>query len=430
MSIYQIIQSVADIGSTITKQKILEDNKDNKNLMRCFLYAENPRYNYYIKVKSLPQNSGSNDIDTLTFVVLNTLVNREVTGDAARAQIDRHMETLTVEAQEILARIINRDLRCNAGTAIANKVWKGLIPEYPVLLCDKFNTKTEKHLKQFENNVGFWCELKEDGGRLLTTVDSDGVVTYRSRNGSVLNLFGVFDAQLSPHYGKVFDGELVVVNPDGKPDRKRGNGFYTKAVRGTLTETEAKNFTYKLWDVISIDEYEAGIGKEPYETRRQNITASGFTGNIGQVYGEKHYTLEACFEFYDRMRADGQEGEIIKVANAPWEDTRSKNYIKLKNESTCDALVVGVEPGTGKYAGMIGALKCETSCGQLKFSVGTGFSDKDRGLDPSVYLQKIVEVGYNEIISSRDRATKSLFLPVFRSIRHDLNKANTLAELS
>ena len=78
---------------------------------------------------------------------------------------------------------------------------------------------------------------------------------------------------------------------------------------------------------------------------------------------------------------------------------------------------------------MIGALVCESSCGKLKFNVGTGFNDKDRGLNHGVYLGKIVEISYNEVISSRDRDTKSLFLPVFCSIRHDKNVANSLEEL-
>lgn len=432
MSIYNIINSVAQIGSTIAKQKILEDNKDNEILKKCFLYAENPRFNYYIKIDAanlMPDTNGSFDIDDIVFAALDKLINREITGNRARNYVIGMMMSLTPEAAIILARIINRDLRCNAGTAIANKVWKNLIPEYPVLLCDKFNSKTEKHLKKFENNCGFWVELKEDGGRLLVTVDNDGVVTYRSRNGSVLNLFGVFDTHLAPHHGKVFDGELIVVNPDGKPDRKTGNGFYTKAVRGTLTEEEAKKFSYRLWDMITLDEYESGVSQEPYSVRREKITDIGFTGIVSQVYGEKVDTLDECFDFYTRMRSDGQEGAIIKVATAPWEDTRSKNYIKLKNESTGDFLVVDVELGTGKYSDMIGALVCESSCGNVRFGVGTGFNDKDRALDHASYLGKIVEVSYNEVISSRDRETKSLFLPVFKQIRHDKTIANSLAEL-
>jgi len=430
MSIYEIIESVAEIGSTKAKQQIIEDNKTNRGLMLAFLYASNPRFNFYIKADMpvLGESSGVEDISEDTFNDLDMIINRKVTGNDARIFLQSILLPLSYGARTVVCRIVNRDLRCGAGTSIANKVWKGLIPEYPVLLCDKYNLKTENYLKQFENDVGYWVELKEDGGRLLTTV-LDGEVVYRSRNGNILNLFGIFDDQLLNHLDTVSDGELVIVKADGKPDRKLTNGFYTKAVRGTLTKEEAKQFTYKLWDMISVSEYESGKGSEPYSVRRQKITDSNFTGNIGQVYGEYVKTLDECFNFYNRMRLDGQEGAIIKRADAVWEDSRSKNYVKLKNESTGDFLVTGVEEGTGKYAGMIGSLICESSCGQIKFNVGTGLTDEDRQKDPSYYISNVVEIKYNEVISSKNKTTKSLFLPVYLQMRFDKNLANSLEEL-
>ncbi len=429
MTIYEIIESVAAIGSTIEKQKIIETNKDNEVLKNCFFYAENPRFNFWIKVKTFSNNTGTKDIDLATFTFLNQLIKREITGDAARNSVEAYMGDLTGHAQEILARIINKDLRCNAGTAIANKVWKNLIPEYPVLLCSKYDAKAEKYLSQFENGVGFAIQKKEDGGRLLVKVDHDGVVTYHSRNGSELNLFGIFDTQLSQFKDRVFDGELLVETADGKPNRKVGNGFYTKAVRGSISEEEAKQFSYKVWDVVPTHEYLAGKGTETHSVRHQNLIDMNFSGKISIVMSKHVQTLAECQEFYGQMRNDGQEGAIIKVANSVWEDSRSKNYVKLKNVSDVDALCIRVEPGTGKYAGMIGSLVCQDSSGELLFNVGTGLTDDDRKKDPSFYVNHIVECTYNEVISSKSKTTKSLFLPVFKQVRHDKNVANHISEL-
>lgn len=211
--------------------------------------------------------------------------------------------------------------------------------------------------------------------------------------------------------------------------RQQSNGLYTKAVRGTLTEEEAKLFTFKVWDCVPAEEY-ASVGTISYDSRRQYITNCEFKENIGQVYGEKYSTLEQCMEFYTRMRDAGQEGAVIKVASAVWEDARSKNYVKLKNVSDIDARCIDYEVGQGKYKGMIGALICVTDDGKIRFSVGTGLKDSDRIKDPSEYLEHIIECSYNEIISAKGRDTKSLFLPVFKTVRYDKNTTNTMEELT
>jgi DNA ligase-1 len=103
--------------------------------------------------------------------------------------------------------------------------------------------------------------------------------------------------------------------------------------------------------------------------------------------------------------------------------------VKLKAEESADLICVGVEKGAGKYANMIGNLICETSDGLLNTGVGTGLKDEDRSKDPSEFIGKIIEVAYNEVISSKGRDTKSLFLPVYKQIRFDKNVANSLKEL-
>lgn len=429
-TIYEIIESVAAIGSTKTKQEILEANRDNWILQNCFFYAENPRFNFYVKIKDVATaNPGKNDLSRDTFVALSNLNNRAITGNAAREYIEQVMLPLTVEARIILTRIINRDLRCGAGTSISNKVWKNLIPEYPVMLASKFDAKAEKYLSQFENKAGFVVQLKEDGGRCIVKVSPDGEVSYHSRSGSTLELFGVFDEQLSRFPGMVFDGELIVKSSTGVRDRQTGNGFYTRAVRNTLTKEQAANFSLQLWDIISETEYDSD-GHTPYTERFAKLVDAKFTGNVGIVESKSVKTIAECVEFYNEMRTRGEEGAIIKVANSVWEDSRSKNMCKMKASDPVDALCIGVEPGAGKYAGMIGSLICQDSTGMLLFNVGTGLTDTDRALDPSAYIGRIIECSYNEIISSKNKSTKSLFLPVFNQVRQDKTVANSLHELT
>lgn len=221
--------------------------------------------------------------------------------------------------------------------------------------------------------------------------------------------------------------EKKLVKPATK--RQESNGLYTKAVRDTLSEFEAKKFTYVIWDIVPEVEYLIGMGTESYTARLAKLMKARLSSKVEVVESETAQTIDECLVFYQMMRGRGEEGAVIKVASALWEDARSKNMVKLKAINDIDAKCVGVEAGLGKYAGKIGALLCEDSTGALKFSVGTGLKDSDREKDPSFYINSIVECTYNEIITAKGRDTKSLFLPVFKQVRLDKKTANSLEEL-
>lgn len=435
MNIFNTIQLIAETGSTNQKRDILIQNKDSDMLKAAFLYAENKRFNYYIKVDDietgLTESADARELDLSDFDTLNDLINRKVTGNAARELVANQLTKLTIGSQIIFKRIINGDLKCGCGTAIANKVWSNLIPEYPMMLCDKFNEKTEKYLeKSLQKDDKLYVQKKLDGSRLVVKVDDSGNVTYHSRNGSELNLFGRFDKFFEKYINTIFDGELLVKTDTGILDRKTGNGNYNRAVRGTLTVEQSKLFYLELWDMIPSEEFNHGQGTVQYKDRYSDLIMCDFdTDSISIAETKIVTTMPEVFAFYDTMRLQGEEGIIVKVSSAFWEDKRSKNCIKIKAEETCDALVTGFEPGTGKNTGKIGALNCESSCGKLKFNVGTGLNDFDREKNPDEYIGKIIEVCYNSVIGSKGKETKSLFLPVFKSIRLDKVVANTLAEL-
>lgn len=432
MNLFDLIESITKTSSTNEKKAIMERNKGNDVLKAAFLYSENPRFNFYIKNSDATIVAGApadgRDISYEDFQIFDQLNSRAVTGNAARDSFMEAIADMSPGARVIMQRILNRDLRCGAGTTIANKVWKDLIPEYPVMLASKGDKKSMDYLEK----VGgpYIVQKKCDGGRVNVCVDADGNVTYRSRNGSTLELFGFFDKQFSGYCNRVFDGELLVRDQNGIADRKTGNGLYTKAVRGTLSHEEVSQMCMEVWDVIPMDQFEKGIGYFTYETRLSELLNMKFYPRfVVVVESMKVNTLKECIDFYDRMREQGEEGAIIKVASSVWEDRRSKNMVKMKAEESADLLCTGVEEGQGKYAGMIGNLVCTTSCGKLVTGVGTGLVDADRKKDPSEFIGKIIEVAYNEVISSKGKTTKSLFLPVYKQIRFDKKVANKLEEL-
>ena len=79
----------------------------------------------------------------------------------------------------------------------------------------------------------------------------------------------------------------------------------------------------------------------------------------------------------------GGEGLMLHRADALWRPGRSRDLLKLKPLADAEAVVVGHEPGRGRHAGRLGALRVRLADG-TGFQLGTGFSDAEREAPPPV----------------------------------------------
>jgi DNA ligase-1 len=85
----------------------------------------------------------------------------------------------------------------------------------------------------------------------------------------------------------------------------------------------------------------------------------------------------------DEVVGGGGEGLMLHRADAPYATGRSDALLKLKPLLDTEAVVRAHLPGTGKYAGMLGALRVEMPDGR-RFTIGTGFIDAVRRNPPPV----------------------------------------------
>jgi DNA ligase 1 len=81
--------------------------------------------------------------------------------------------------------------------------------------------------------------------------------------------------------------------------------------------------------------------------------------------------------------AAGGEGLMLHLASAAETSGRSDVLLKLKPHLDAEATVTGHRPGTGKYAGLVGALAVETPDGR-RFLVGSGLDDRTRRAPPPI----------------------------------------------
>lgn len=87
---------------------------------------------------------------------------------------------------------------------------------------------------------------------------------------------------------------------------------------------------------------------------------------------------------------------MLHLADAPYETGRSDVLLKVKPWQDAEAVVIGHQPGKGRLAGMLGALKVRTPDGK-EFSLGTGLSDAQRQAPPA--LGTTVTYRYRDLTS-------------------------------
>jgi hypothetical protein len=423
MSTLAILNRLEATSSRLEKEAILKSNSSNQVLKRAFELALDPTINFYIKQVPTPMSNILVPISLGTaFEKLSELSSRKIRGDMAKNYLARTLGGLDEEDQEVLRRVIGRNLKCGVSESTAEKIWPHLQLSYPCMLVSPMNEKTKLKFPMM-------AQTKMDGMRFNAVVEG-GAVTYRSRNGKELDLGGVLDEDFLAHSGEfdvVFDGELLIWGTDGKPvDRKTGNGLLTKFQKGTGTSEIAQRIRAVVWDRIPLADFRAGICVIPCQTRWSMMVAGPTTERVRIAKTTMVNTIQIAQELYQEQLAAGEEGIILKDPAGHWENKRVKHQVKMKAELEADLRVTGFLPGTGKYEGKIGSLLVESADGKVKTAVGTGFSDEERSLPFSEFKTKIVAVKYNALITDKKSDTKSLFLPVFVEIRADKGEADLL----
>ena len=273
-----------------------------------------------------------------------------------------------------------------------------------------------------------FAQTKMDGMRGVI-VKRDGRVVVFSRNGNTMTkLDKHFEAMLSSVDNIVIDGELTVVDSDGKLlDRKTGNGILNKTVVETVSDEEVTRVRFTAWDLIDVCDFDKGVDRRTGVERLARLRAIPANPLFEVVQTFEIANLEEAQELFKEQLAKGEEGIILKNNDHPWEDKRSKQCVKMKEVIEMDLKITGFAEGTGKASGMTGAIQVENKDGSIKTSVGTGLDDatrKDIWTRQEELIGTIITVKCNGVISRKGADSKSLFLPVFVELRLDKTESD------
>lgn len=436
MLILSILNELEKDNSRLAKEAILKREKDNILLQAVFKAALDPSINYYIK--QIPSYTRYNDFNTTldwALASLETLSKRVKTGNAAVEHLTYILQTLQDADAIVIERIIKRDLRCGVSESTVNKIWKGLIPEYPYMRCSL--PKSVK-LDSWDWKNGVYSQLKADGMYASVNRNIEGDIEILSRSGTRFPLEQLDDivyvAKRKFPVNTQTQGELVVYRyvDEGKTTniqllpREIGNGILNSVAKGG--KFESNEFVgFLVWDQISLNFDENTLDySERYTKLNEQLSSS--TSCIQMIETRIVYNQYDALAHYSEKLAEGLEGTIIKDRSGLWKDGTSKFQVKLKLDQPVDLEVVGFNPGNGKNQDTFGSIICATSDNMLECNV-SGFKDEERlniWNNRDNLIGSIITVMSNNIMYSTNSAKKhSLFLPRFIEFRQDKSTADS-----
>ena len=410
-----IIQQLESDNSSLAKQQILKDNIDNAEFIAGSTMCLDPLVTFGVKQVPTTDTDGPGVGWDLFKTLADKLIARDLTGHAARDAIQTLADHSTIDQwNDWYRRILIKDLRCGTGAKLFNKVQKDTIPLFGCMLAHD----GAKHPKKIVGEC--FIEYKYDGVRVIAIVQN-GDATLYSRNGKLLENFPHINEALSrsEFEGLVFDGEVM------------SEDFQTLMRQVHRKEGAQTEDSYlAVFDMLTLEEFNAGGTEHGAMFRRQRILdiSSNFNYRIQLVDATvvDLDTDEGQVQFKDMNKlalAEGYEGLMIKPINDPYKCKRSHAWLKIKPFIEVTLEVVGVEEGTGKNEGMLGALVVAGNDDGKDFhlNVGSGLTDdmrKDVWAVKDAVIGQLVEIRADAATQSQDADDVwSLRFPRFKTFR-------------
>jgi DNA ligase-1 len=425
----EVIERLEADNSKLAKQAILLDAMQEglDEFFEGITMALDPLVTF--GVKKVPERSdvlSGQGLGWSTFKVLaEQLINRELTGHAARDAIELAMSVATTEQWNgFYRRVLIKDLRCGMSEKTVNKVAKDF-PQYavPIFGCQLAHDSANHEKKM----VGVkQIEVKLDGVRVLAICRS-GKVELFSRNGKQFHNFphiitqieAVLAAKPAP-YDCVLDGEVMSKDFQDlmKQVHRKDGKAATDSVLHLFDFIPLKDFLAGSWDKKQTDRSNyVKYWVLENEALLEHVQACAWEDvDLNTTKGEERF-----IELNKAAVDGGYEGVMIKDVGAPYTCKRSHAWLKAKPFIEVTLTVTGAEEGTGRNEGRLGAFICEglDDSKYIKVNVGSGFNDDQRveyWNSRKLSMGQLIEVRADAVTQNQD-GTYSLRFPRFKTFR-------------
>lgn len=220
-------------------------------------------------------------------------------------------------------------------------------------------------------------EVKWDGIRVLISLD-EGEITIRSRSQrDITNLFPelLIPEQAFRATSALFDGEIVCLDGDGRPNFKNVISRMHQSSAGGIDRAAASKPVHcYLFDCLYLDG--RAIVSEPLDRRREWL--------LDAIKRDTPYRVSEILEdgpgLFQAAKVMGLEGIMAKRRSSTYlPGKRSDNWVKVKVRETVDVAIIGYTNGKGDRKPYFGALQIAEKSDNgwiYRGKVGTGFNQK------------------------------------------------------
>ena len=415
----QFIEDMRATSSSTQKVQIIKNA--NSHIHKILEYTYNPFKQYYVTSKTCKKNShlvkeqwsrGYRDV----FHLLDDLTNRKFTGHDAIALINGCANSH--DDNQLIYKIIDKNLDIRAGDKVINKAVPNLIPTFSVALAQEYKGKCDWDDR-------WYASRKLDGVRCLAVVDENRVCTLYSRMGKELTTLNRVKESIENTgiINHVFDGEICLLDENGNED-----------FQGVMKELRRKdhqieNPRFMIFDMMHKSEFDAGKGNTPLTERLRMLRAwqgGRFTcGQTLQYVDQVQINDDDHFETWNKKSLEkGWEGFMLRK-NVGYEGKRSKNLVKVKKFHDAEYEVIDydtdtaevVRNGRSETIEMLSQVWIEHKGHKVKVGSGWTHDQRLKYMDGSI-VGKIITVQYFEE-TKNDKGGISLRFPTVKIVHGD-----------
>ena len=418
--VIKLFKQIQDTSSTNDKKAIIAANKDNELFKKCLVFLLDGNVITGISDKKIHKKvEPSSELAPYylcrnsTFEeVMEHLIKNNTGTDADIYEIQCFLVGHE-EDREFYEQMITKSFRLGADAKLVNKCIPNLIPTFDIQL----GTSIEK--VKLSGNEKIFISRKLNGTRCAFV--GDKCLTRQNKEYKGLDHI-VADLQNLVGKDTFVDGELLYKNKEGLSDSEA----FQKGTGIAMSKGDKSNLKLVIFDMFPLDEFWSGKSKEPYSNRKKQIVE--LNEKIKTLGTDNLEIVQMCYEGYehseiwkwlDYAEQHDWEGVIINL-DTPYECKRTKNLIKVKKFYTYDLEVVGVEEGTGRNKGTLGALVVKYKNNTV--NVGSGFTDEERSYywnNQDKIIGRVIEVKYKEITTDKKTGLESLQFPVYVGLREN-----------
>ena len=412
LEVIKLFKEIQNTSSLNDKKAIITANKDNELFKKCLVFLLDGNVTTGISTAKIKKDIWLDSyvlkLDTFEDV-MNYIKENNTGTDLNILTVQMFIRMQPEEYREFYEEMVTKKFRLGADSKLVNQVIPNLIPTFDVQL----GTPIEK--TKLNGNEKIFISRKLNGTRCAFI--GNKCMTRQGKEYKGLDHI-IADLQKLVGTDTFVDGELVYKNKEGLSDSaafQLGTGL-------AMSKSEDKSdLKLVIFDIFPLDEFWQGKSKQTYSERHKRLKEL----EVEIVMEELEENLEVVEMFYDGYdhseiwkwldfaENHDYEGCIVNL-DACYECKRTKNLLKVKRFYTYDLEVVGVEEGTGRNKGSLGALVVKYKDNTV--NVGSGFTDEERRYywdNQDEIIGRVIEVKYKEITVDKKTGLESLQFPVY-----------------